>query len=221
MLKKIYTWFHNLTSPAYERGEYSSGYWQDIVRRQALFLCRDLKGRLLEVGCGEGLFLARASAQNPDLEIQGVDNNASRLEKAGVVCKERKLNNISLSLEDAGDLSFADGSFDAVVCINVFFNLDSFQAVREVMIRLKHVCKNGGRIIFDFRNSLNPLLKVKYRLARYYDPTVKALPLNTYSPGQIESLVKELGLNIIRRRYVGFALRRFAPIIIIETQKVC
>lgn len=217
MLKKIYYLFYRLTSPAGERGEYSGGYWQRRVRQEALMLLDDLgKGRVIEVGCGEGFFLSQLAAKNPCLEIWGVDNNADRLKKAEDRCRDKKVN---LSLQDASALSFDDEFFDAIVCINVFFNMESLKSVELALREMKRSCKNTGRIIFEFRNSVNPLLKIKYKLARYYDGTLKGLSLNTYDPAEIEAILNNLGLIVTRKKIIGFPIPRIAPVIMIEAKK--
>ncbi|MDD2689992.1 MAG: class I SAM-dependent methyltransferase [Candidatus Omnitrophica bacterium] len=221
MINKIYYWFHRLTSKTEQRGQYSAGHWQEKVRQEALSLCRDTKGRVLDVGCGEGLFLVQLKAQNPVLEIWGIDNNALRIEEAKRKCKEKDFQNINLTLEDSSKLNFEDEYFDTIVCINVFFNLRSFALVKQTLQELKRVCKKTGRIIFDFRNRNNPLLLFKYSLARFYDSTVKDLPLKTYSPGQIQSLLKDLGLEIVEKKFIGSPLKNFAAVIVLEVRRQC
>ncbi len=221
MLKKIYYWFHKLTSKPEERDEYSSGYWQDKVRKKTLLLCRGVKGRILEVGCGEGLFLTQLAKQDPVLEIWGVDNNPALLNKAETRIRESDFINTKLLIQEATNLSFEEAYFDTIICINVFFNLDSVDMVREVLNQMKRVCKKSGRIIFDIRNSTNFLLALKYKFARYYDETVKNLPLNTYNLRQIESILNGLNLKVVNKKFVGFPIKIFAPIIIIEAKKEC
>ena len=220
MLKNLYYWFHRKTSSPEERGEYSSGYWQDRVRRESLGLCKDAGGRLLEAGCGEGLFLAELALGNKDIEIYGIDNRKEILEEAGRRFKENGIKNVILSRVDAGSLPFEDCYFDTVVCINVIFNLESLDAVKKVISEITRVGKKGGRVIFDFRNSRNPFLYFKYKLAPYYDPTVRNLPLNTYSLKVIHRLLGKAGLKIISRKTVGFPIDAVAPIIILETEKI-
>lgn len=220
MLKKIYSWFHRLTSNYQERDEYSAGYWQDKIRKETLILCRNLKGRFLEVGFGEGLFLSQLAKQNPGSEIWGIDNCSKELNRAGQRIKEANLVNINLSLQDASNLSFADEYFDTVVCINMFFNLESLKSIKQALVQMKRVCKKSGKLIFEFRNSLNPLLLVKYRLARYYDATVKDLPLRCYRLKQIESMLGDLDFKNIRKIFLCyFIFKRFAPVILIEAEK--
>lgn len=233
MLNNAYYWFHRLISQPQERGAYSGGYLQDKVRNKAVALCKSISaGRVIEVGCGEGLFLRSLSAQNKNIEIWGVDNNASRLKKAEDKCRDVNLKNINLSLQEAGNLSFENNFFDAAICINVFFNMDSITSVINALYEMRRVCRKSGRIIFDFRNSTNPLLLLKYKLAPYYDSTVKNLPLKTYFPTQIERILKGLDLQIVSKIFIpplfergagpfGFILESLAPIILIEARGRC
>jgi ubiquinone/menaquinone biosynthesis C-methylase UbiE len=197
-----------------ERGEYSAGYWQGRVRREALALCRDAKGRLLEVGCGEGLFLAQVSEGNRGIEIFGIDNDEARLMAAA-----NRLRNANLSVQDAGNLSFEDDYFDTVVCINVLFNMGSMEEVRRTLGEMRRVCKKDGSIIFDFRNSENPLSSVKYRLAKYYDDTIRNLPLRTYSTRDIEGILRDLGMAIADRKNISSIFPFPAAVIVVKANK--
>ena len=220
MLNNIYNWFHRRFSKPQERGKYSSGFWQDTIRSKVLVLSRNIKGRVLEVGCGEGLFLVQLARQNPGLEIWGIDNSRPRLNQAEERGKEAGLRNMNFLLEDATNLSFDDEYFDAVICINVLFNLESLDLVKQVLSQMKRVCKKSGKLILEFRNSLNPLLLVKYGLARYYDKTVKNLPLRCYKLKEIESMLRDLDLKVKQKIPIGLSIfKKFAPIIILEAEK--
>ena len=218
MLEKIYYRLHKMASRPEEKGEYSSGYWQDRIRQNAVEMCREHEGSLLEVGCGEGLFLGRMITARPDLDVRGVDEWDEILSKA-----RKRIEAIKPGAEllkaDASDLPFEDAFFDTVVCINVFFNMESIRKVSLALREMARVCKRGGRVIFDFRNSLNPLLILKYRLAGYYDSTVKGLPLNTYNPENIKTILSQLNLDITQEKSLFFPVKRFAPIIMIEAVK--
>ena len=219
MLNRIYYFLHRQASKAKERGEYSAGYWHSLVRKKVLSLCAEKKGNVLEVCCGEGLFLLSLAERHSDLAIWGVDYDAVRVKMAKDRMQVRALGNVKLSYQDATALNFPDGYFDAVVCINTFFNLASLDEVKKVLLQMKRVCKESGSLIFDFRNSLNLPLKLKYRCAFSYDATVRNLPLRAYSPEEIISLLKELNLSIYLTQGVGFPIKRFAPIIIVEVKK--
>ena len=82
MIKRLYKWFHSVTSRPEEAGEYSAGYWPDKVRRSALDLCAHKRGRILDVGCGEGLFLSKLALSNSGAEIWGIDKWDGILKRA-------------------------------------------------------------------------------------------------------------------------------------------
>jgi len=221
MLNKIYYWLHAVASKPEERGEPSAGYWQDTVRKTALALCEEKKGKLLEIGCGEGLFISQLVSINKDLQIYGIDNEKNMLEKAENRIMEKGIKDTNISQAEANALPFDDSFFDTVVCINVIPNLESWAMVKKALGEAVRVCKKGGSIIFDFRNSANPLLYVKYKLAPFYDQTVadKKLPLNTYKFNDISRLLKTLGLEMHRKIETGFFIKQMAPLIIIEAVK--
>jgi len=215
ILDMLYRPLHRLSSRPSERGEYSSGVWQDMVRRAVLDLCRGKRGTALEIGCGEGLFAGQLKQREPGLEVRGVDNDGARLEQAKAKARERGLE-IDFSLCDAGRLPFPDASFDLVVCANVFLILGSLGAIENFLSEMKRVCKNDGSIIFDYRNSRNPLLRLKYALAPYYDHSVRHLRLTTCDPRWIERVLRGLGLKVARQRNLGFFIRGLAPLIVVE-----
>lgn len=80
--------------------------------------------------------------------------------------------------------------------------------------------RKSARLIFDIRNLANPLLKIKYKLAPYYDPSVRNLPLNTYSCAQIEGFLKEAGFTVENKLHLGFHFKAFAPLIVYQAKKM-
>jgi len=219
MIEKFYYWLHKKFSKPEEASEYSRGYWQNKVRSMAIELCQKRKGRLLEVGCGEGLFLTRLALANKGVEIYGIDRWEEILQKSITKFKEKDIKNVKLSLADAASLPFRNSYFDTIVCINVILSLESQDIVKNVLNEMARVCKRGGRVIFDFRNSKNLLLNLKYKLAPYYDRTVRGLPLKTYSFEEMHTLSKTMGFKIINKIPMGFPIKRIAPIIILELEK--
>jgi len=213
----LYSWMHDKTSRTDERGEYSSGVWQDQVRKQALAWCQDARERVLEAGCGEGLFLSQLRKQNPGLELWGIDTSTRRIEQAAGRISDPR---IHLSVGDASRLPFPDDFFDAAVCINVVFNMPSFDTVRDAFVQMCSVVKKGGQVIFDFRNAANPLLAVKYGLAPWYDKTVRDLPLKTYYMRDMDRLLKDLGLEVIEKKFIGTMALFGASVIMMNARKI-
>lgn len=216
----MYNWFYMLTSASEDRGEYAGGYFQGLIRKESLALCKDIKGRILEIGCGSGLFAMKLAEQNKDSEVWSIDNDREKLSYVEKKAREKNLGNVKLLLQDAAKLSFDNEYFDAVVCINFLLMMDSLETVKRVLGQMSGVCKKDGRIIFEFRNSRNLFFVVKYRLAGYYDQTLKNNPLNCYDPRRIEEILNDLNLKVTRRKYLcSLLFKSLAPIIIIEAKK--
>jgi ubiquinone/menaquinone biosynthesis C-methylase UbiE len=220
VITKVYLFVHRLFAKPEERGEYSSGYWQDMVRREALILCRGLSGKLLEVGCGEGFFLTQLAGQSHNLDMWGIDYDHKILEKAQQRFLEKNFKNINVSFQNATNLSFESEFFDAVVCVNVVLSLGSREIIKKVLQEMVRVCKKGGKVILDFRNSANPLIPLKYKFAPFYDQTVKNLPLRGHRLEELRLILEEVGLAITNTVYAGFPIKRIAPIVILEAKKV-
>ncbi len=220
LLEKMYAYLLKAMSKPGEQGEYSGGHWQAAVRAAALDVSATTSGRLLEVGCGEALFLAELALVNKALELHGVDNWEQILLRAKERLAGKEIGVIKLSLADGAKLPFADSYFETVVCINTIFNLDSLATVNKVLQEISRVCKKGGKVIIDYRNAHNPLLYFKYKLAPYYDHTVKDLPLRTYRLAELQPLLDAAGLKITRKIPIGFPRTGIAPIMILEIEKI-
>lgn len=219
MLKNFYYWLHKKLSKPVERGEYSAGFWQEAIREKVFSLCSDTQGRILEVGCGEGLFLSKIAQPRNNMVVFGVDLWWDILIKAKNRCLEQSLDNVKIIQADAQTLPFKSDFFDRVVCINVFFNLPDENVLQSSLQEIARVTKSGGRVVFDMRNSMNPFLFLKYKLAKYYDETVKDLPLRTYRFKKVTSYIARYNFKVVNKISIGFPWNRFAPIFIVEAQK--
>ncbi len=219
MIKKVYSWLYKATSKKDERGESFGGLIQGAVRKEVLGLCSGSSGKALDIGTGSGLFVIKLASQNPALKIWSIDTNDEYMDLTAKKIAERSLENIHLLQQNAQEMSFDDDSFDLVICINLFLDMN-METVIRVLKEMKRVCKESGRIIFEFRNSRNSLFRLKYKLAKYYDPSAP-YPLYTYDPEKIDEILRNLEMRVTDKRYIGFSVKRFAPVIIVEARKGC
>lgn len=106
---------------------------------------------LLEVGCGYGANLAVIAMAAPQLQITGLDINASAVAEARLNCKKHKLANVSIKTHDLEKpIPFDDGSFDVVLAdaVMMFFSQKRLLPLLTEIVRLS----NGTIIIHDFDN---------------------------------------------------------------------
>lgn len=199
-----------------EKDEFSAGFLPPRIRDKAREWCRNKTGRVLEVGCGEGLFLRQLAESVPGLKITGVDLRNDILNVARLMTSGQS--SIELKEADAGKLPFADNYFSVVLSLNMLYNLASKQDVERVLSEMGRVCKKGGSIIFDVRNSRNPLLYYGYRWVKHYDSSC-CWPLKTYRLEEIGEISQRLNFRILRTIPIGFPLKRIAPVLLIEAVK--
>ena len=118
--------------------------------------------RVLEVGVGTGINL---SLYPKNCSVTGIDFSGSMLEKARERVSRKGLRNIRLLQMDAGDLKFADDSFDIVYAPYLISVVpDPVKVARE----MRRVCRPGGRIIF-LNHFLSPNLLLS-KLERMISP---------------------------------------------------
>ncbi len=111
-------------------------------RRHAVEIINRREGRVLEVGVGTGLSLPYYDTH---LEIVGIDLSPEMLERAREKVAEESLSHVTgLREMDAGELDFADESFDTVVAM---YTLTVVPDPAKVMRELERVCKVGGQVI--------------------------------------------------------------------------
>ena len=97
-------------------------------------------GRILDVGCGTGVLLARLSASGDGTRLFGIDPVPEMLE----VARRRLPAGVELREGSAEQLPYSDGAFDVVVSCSVFHYLaDPLGALEE----MKRVLAPGGTVV--------------------------------------------------------------------------
>lgn len=92
--------------------------------------------KILDAGCGTGNLVVRLAKNN---EVIGIDFSHEMLKAA--MKKTRNFNNVSIIGGDVTSLEFEDKSFDAVVSVNVFFNLNNPE---KAISEANRVLKDNG-----------------------------------------------------------------------------
>lgn len=99
--------------------------------------------RVLDVGCGTGIFAAHLRAAFPKASIWGIDLVAGMLSK-GAARWRAHADRVLPVQADSERLPFGDGAFDVVTCANSFHHYpDQQRAVCE----MRRVLRPGGRLI--------------------------------------------------------------------------
>ncbi len=112
-----------------------------LGRIKARFGDRPLK--VLDVGCGTGLFAARIRESLPGAKVWGVDLVAGMLTK-GAERWKRLAGNVTPVQGDSERLPFSNGSFDVVTCANSFHH---YPHQDRAIAEMRRVLRPGGSLI--------------------------------------------------------------------------
>jgi ubiquinone/menaquinone biosynthesis C-methylase UbiE len=106
----------------------------------------DLKGSVLDVGIGTGLFEDYMKGKGIEMRVQGVDVDSHMMEEA-----KRKGYNVQYGSAD--NLQFKDSTFDFVICIDSLHKVkEPYRAVDEIHRVLK---PDKYALLAMFCNTLN------------------------------------------------------------------
>ncbi|MCZ6605900.1 MAG: class I SAM-dependent methyltransferase [Alphaproteobacteria bacterium] len=167
----------------------------DTGRNEAVDLVnRRGTGDVLEVGVGTGISLPRYDTA---LNVTGIDLSPAMLDKARRRIAREALTNIAAIEEmDAGAMTFADASFDAVIAMYVLTVAPDPAAVMAELVR---VCRPGGDVIVvnHFSRDKGVLGAVEKAMAPF------AEKLGWRSEFPVETLMETGGLTLVRRQKVA------------------
>jgi arsenite methyltransferase len=119
---------------------------RDVMRRRRLVreaLAAQPGERILDAGCGPGFYVAElADIVGEDGSVAGADESADMLGLAAARSEGRP--NVSFEEAKVTELPFADGEFDAAICVQV---LEYVPEVDVALAELLRVLRPGGRLV--------------------------------------------------------------------------
>ncbi len=131
---------------------------QRAVRRaqliiKAAHLTSDM--RVLEIGCGTGLFTREFAAVGCD--VDAIDVSPDLLAHTE---SKHIPGSVTFRIDDAEALSYEDETFDAVVGSSILHHLD----VPTALAQMYRVLKPGGRMAFAEPNMMNPQIAMQRKI---------------------------------------------------------
>lgn len=181
----------------------AAGRSADIfLQHKADWLVRNFAplGRVLDFGCGTGLFLRALRQSAAAADLTGCDVSAGMIEAARKCWDTGPLP--PLVVLQSGELPFADGTFDMVTATCVFHHVEA-SARASAAAELLRVTKPGGVLVVFEHNPLNPLTRW---LVSRYPVDANAVLL---SADESERLLGGGGAADCRTEYILFFPPRF------------
>lgn len=124
----------------------ASGIVRQIAEHAMDLLALNAGAKILELGCGNGVFLPRlAKAVGAQGRVVGVDHSPELIAQARARAAAEGLGDgVDLRVGDAYALPFVDGYFDAAHCERVLMHLER---PNEALSELARVVKPGGVVV--------------------------------------------------------------------------
>lgn len=158
--------------------------------REVLALLPDPGGRLLDIGCAGGVFLATAAAAG--WEVHGIEYNTRMAESA----RKRGLSVVVGSATDL-DCDVFDQPFDVVVLMDV---LEHIARPRDVMERVNAWTAPGSTLLIRGPMNNDPYARMREAVRRILriDKQLPGYPLdaNVFSTRSLETLVSAYGFRV-------------------------
>jgi ubiquinone/menaquinone biosynthesis C-methylase UbiE len=102
--------------------------------------------RLLDIACGTGRTLRQMAAAHPALRFHGVDLSPYYVQAARKLLRD--VGEVSLAVENAEQLPYADATFDVATSVYLFHELPR-NARRNVIHEAWRVLKPGGLLVIE------------------------------------------------------------------------
>lgn len=129
---------------------------------QMLGLCLRGRKRILDVGCGFGLFGCYLSAMYPEVEYSGYDLNEGRIDKANQAAHRLGLKNAHFSVGDARDLGI-EKEYDAIMMVDLLHHIDDAAKSSLLDLCASHLAPDGRLVIKDV--TTRPFHKIAFTWA--------------------------------------------------------
>jgi 2-polyprenyl-3-methyl-5-hydroxy-6-metoxy-1,4-benzoquinol methylase len=158
------------------------------------------KGRVLDIGCGFGLFSLYFASIRGDLEILGVDRNAERIQRAAESARKLGLENVSYRVADAQELEL-EGSYDAIYMLDLLHHLPRAEVPGFLAGVRSHLRAGGVLIVKEVED--RPAWKRWFTLA--LDRLMVGWePIHYWSAKDMTQMLGELGFTVRMHRMKDF-----------------
>jgi SAM-dependent methyltransferase len=156
------------------------------------------RGRVLDLGCGFGLFSLYYATTRPALSVEGFDRNPRRIAMARAAAARLGLPNVRYEVGDVMD--FCGGErFDAAYMLDIVHHIPP-HAVRPLVEHVARTLPAGGRLLVKDVDR-HPAYKRWFTLAldKVMDP---AAPVRYWGADELQNLLEEVGFDVHRHLMV-------------------
>ena len=171
---------------------------QSFLEEIGQYLPRE--GRILDLGCGFGLFTLYFALRAPSRRIIGVDLDEKRIRYAQRSAVELALENVEYRVGNALEWSTTD-RFDAIYMLDLIHHLP-VERVPDFLARARDLLKPQGTLILkDVAD--RPRYKMLFTLL--LDRLMVGFePIRYWPPQELADLLATLGFDVVRHRMTDY-----------------
>ncbi len=158
------------------------------------------EGRILDVGCGFGLFSLYFALSNPELQIDGIDLNERRIRMGRRAAASLGLDNVAHRVGDARDFQPESG-YATVYMLDIVHHIPP-DTVPGLLSRI-HASLTGGGTLLVKDVAYHPTLKrwFTFWLDKAMDPLT---PVHYWRIPDLRNLLVEVGFRVVQHAMVDF-----------------
>lgn len=167
-----------------------NGYWNYDYRITSKILKRRNVKNLIDIGCGNGAFLAMYHKVSPETKLSGLDISHEMVMR----CRER-LPEAEFTEGDAENMPFPDNSFDAVSChMSIHHHPHPEKSLREMY----RIAEEDGSVVINELTGPAPLRRFMNWCFTKWNTGDHAV----YSRPEMEKMLAEAGFIKIKSRLI-------------------
>ena len=180
-------------APTYD--QIGPSFFAEFGRRLVEFAHLDEGARVLDVATGTGAVLFPAAERiGPQGRITGIDLSETMVEATANKIVRQGLTNAEVLCMDAEDLTFADATFDYVLCgLSLFL----FPRLSQVLANFRRVSRPKGKIAVSTFMSQDEPSKRMSQLLQRYGAEFKLMFHSLRTRDELESHFSDAGLHLL------------------------
>lgn len=195
IIRQIVAGFDSLITRLYSRIRFTI-LRQPFLEEIGQYLPKD--GRILDLGCGFGLFSLYFASVEKNRELIGIDLNENRIRQATTTAEKLGLENVRYQAMNVLDWD-SEETFDAIYFLDLVHHLPE-DFVPVFLNRVTRLLRPGGILVIkDVAD--RPYFKMLFTLL--LDRLMVGMePIRYWPPDELAELVESLGFEVVRHRMI-------------------
>ena len=158
------------------------------------------EGRVLDIGCGFGLFSLYYAQRSPGLHIHGLDLSARRVAMARSAASRLGITNVSYEVGDASTHQFG-GTWDGAYMLDLVHHVPK-HAVRPILEQFQHLVRPGCRLVIkDVGRAPAYKRWFTHWLDKLMSPRTR---VHYWGAEELHALLAEVGFRVYRHAMVDY-----------------